>query len=114
MDVRSANITNVSFNQPAAGMQVVMDNPRLGRAVALSDLLRQTFIVTRDHDPKNIRSRELSMIHVSKAMALHLLLGNLANNGVCVDLTFRAEGLFANTLTYQGMACPLPPMHFEY
>jgi hypothetical protein len=54
----------------------------LGKAVALSDLLRQTFIVTRDLDTNDIRSRELSMIHVSKAMALHLLLGNLATNGV--------------------------------
>jgi len=63
-------------------MQVVMDNPRSGRAVALSDLLRQTFILTRDHNPNDIRSRELSMIHVSKAMALHLLLENLATNGV--------------------------------
>ena len=82
MDVRSANITNVTFSQPAAGMQVVMDSPCSGRAVALSDLLRQTFIVTRDHDPNGIKSRELSMIHVSKAMALHLLLGNIATNGV--------------------------------
>ena len=82
VDVRSANITNVTFSQPAAGMQVVMDNPRLGQAVALSGLLRQRFIVTRDHDPNDIRSRELCIIHVSKAMVLHLLLGNLATNGV--------------------------------
>ena len=82
MDVRTANITNITFALPAAGMQVVMENPRLGRAVALSDLLKQTFIVTRDLDPNDIRSRELSMTHVSKAMALHLLLGNLATNGV--------------------------------
>ena len=81
MNVRSATISTVTFTQPAAGMQVVMDNPRLGQAVALSDLLRQTFIVTRDHDPNSIRSRELSMVHVSKVMVLHLLLGNLATNG---------------------------------
>ena len=65
VDVSSANITNVTLVQPAAGMQVVMDNPRSGRAVALSDLLRQTFIVTSNHNPNNIRSRELSMVHVS-------------------------------------------------
>ena len=28
VDVRSANITNVTFSQPAAWMQVVMDNPQ--------------------------------------------------------------------------------------
>ena len=82
MDVRLANIANVTFAQPAAGMQVVMDNSCLGQAVALSDLLRQKFMVIRDLNPNDIRSRELTMIHVSKAMALHLLLGNLATNGV--------------------------------
>ena len=82
MDVRLATITYLSFTQPAAGMQVVMDNPRLGRAAALSDQLRQTFIVTRDHNLNDIRSRELSMVHVSKVTASHLLLGNLATNGV--------------------------------
>jgi hypothetical protein len=59
-----------------------MDSPRLGQAVTLSDLLRQTFIVIRDLDSNDIRSRELSMTHVSKAMELHLLLGNLATSGV--------------------------------
>jgi len=59
-----------------------MDGPRSGRAVALSKLLRQTFTVVRDLDSHDIRSREMSMTHVSKAMASHLLLGNLATNGV--------------------------------
>ena len=75
-------ISNVTFTQPEAGMQVVMDNPRLGQAVALSNLLRQTFIITKDHNPNNVRSREISMIHVLKLMTSHLLLGNLATNGV--------------------------------
>ena len=75
VDMRLATVNNVTFAQPTAGMQVVMDNPCSGRAVVLSDLLRQTFIVTRDIDPNNIRSQELSMTHVSKAMASHLLLG---------------------------------------
>ena len=82
VDVRLATINNVTFSQPAQGMQVVMENPCSGRAVELSGLLRQTFTATRDLDPNDIRSRELSMIHVSTAMALNLLLGNLATNGV--------------------------------
>ena len=80
--MKQEKISNVLFSQPAMGIQVVMDNPCLGRAVALSDLLRQTFIVTRYHNPSNIRSRELSMVHISKAMASHLLLGNYSTNGV--------------------------------
>ena len=38
--------------------------------------------MVRDHNSNNIRSREMSMTHVSKALASHLLLGNLATNGV--------------------------------
>jgi hypothetical protein len=30
VDVKPALISNVTFTQPEAGMQVVMDNPRLG------------------------------------------------------------------------------------
>ena len=81
MDVKSASFSNISISQPAMGMQVVMANPLLRRAVALSELLRQTFIVTRDHNPNKVRSREFSMVHVSKTMASNLLLGNFATNG---------------------------------
>ena len=38
--------------------------------------------MTQDIDSNVIWSRELSMTHVSKVMALHLLLGNLATSGV--------------------------------
>ena len=82
VDVPSATITTVTFATPAPGMQSVMDGPRSGEAVALSDLLRMTYTVVCDQDLHNIRSREISMTHVSKAMASHLLLGNLATNGV--------------------------------
>ena len=82
VDVSSASASNITFALPAPGMTIVMESPRSGRAVALSDLLRQMFIVTRDLDPNDIRSRELSITHVSKAMASHLLLGNLATSGV--------------------------------
>ena len=77
-----AGVSNIAFALPATGMQVVMDGPRLGRAVVLSDLLRQTFTVVHDHNLNNIRSREMVMTHVSKALASHLLLKNLATNGV--------------------------------
>ena len=80
--MKTVSVHNITFALPAAGMEIVMDNPRSGRAVALSNLLRQTFIVILDLDLNDIRSRELSMTHVSKAMASHLLLGNLATSGV--------------------------------
>jgi len=77
-----AGVSNIAFALPATGMQIVIEGPRPGRAVALSDLLRQTFTVVRDHDSNNIQSREILIIHVSKALASHLLLENLATNGV--------------------------------
>jgi hypothetical protein len=70
VDITSASITNVAFAAPAPGMKSVMDGPRAGRAVALSDLLRQTFTVVRNHDSHDIRSQEMSMTHISKAMLL--------------------------------------------
>ncbi len=76
----SAGVSNIAFALPATGMQFVMDSPRSGRAVALSDLLRQTFTVVCNHDSNDIRSREMSMTHVSKALASHLLLGNFETN----------------------------------
>jgi hypothetical protein len=82
VDIESASVTDVAFAAPAPGMQSVLDSPRSGRAVALSDLFRMTFILVRDHDAHDIRSREMSMTHVSKAMASHLLLGNLTTNGI--------------------------------
>ena len=77
-----ATVSNIAFPLPPQGMQVVMDSPRLGQAVALSDLLRQTFIVVQDLNLHDIWSRETLMTLVSKAMALHLLLGNLPTNRV--------------------------------
>ena len=59
-----------------------MDCPRSGCPVAFSNLLRQTFAVTRDLDSNNIPLRELSMVHALKSLALHMLLGNLASRGI--------------------------------
>ena len=77
-----AGVSSIAFALPATGMQIVMDGPRSGRAVALSDLLSQKFTVVCDHNSNDIWSREMSMTHVSKALASHLLLGNLATNRV--------------------------------
>jgi hypothetical protein len=82
VDIDSSTVTNVAFAAPAPGMQLVLDSPRSGRAVALSDLFRMTFSLIRDHDGHDVRCREMSLTHISKAMASHLLLGNLTTNGI--------------------------------
>jgi hypothetical protein len=58
VDMTSATVSNIAFALPAQGMNIVMDGPCSDRAVALSDLLRQTFTVVRDHDLHDIRSRK--------------------------------------------------------
>ena len=59
-----ATVSNITLALPAPGMQAVMDGPRSGKAVALSNLLRMTFTVVRDLDLHDIRSREMTMTHV--------------------------------------------------
>jgi hypothetical protein len=77
----SWSVDDISQAMPSAGMQVVMTNPRAARAQAFSDLLRQTINVTKNHDTLNIRSRFISISHVSKALAGHMLQGNFALEG---------------------------------
>jgi len=78
---QSWSVDDISQAMPSTGMQVVMTNPRAARAQALSDLLRQTIHVTKNHDTLNIRSRLISISHVSKALAGHMLQGNFALEG---------------------------------
>ena len=54
ISIHSGTLMNIAFTAPAPAMQIVVDNPRSGRPVAFSDLLRQTFAVTRDLDPNDI------------------------------------------------------------
>jgi hypothetical protein len=58
------------------GMDLVVSQPRAGRAGALSNLLRQTLDTTRDKDTFNIRSSAVTLKHISKATTAHMLSGN--------------------------------------
>ena len=53
-DIYFARLINITLTTPAPGMQIVMDCPHSGCPVAFSNLLHQTFAVTRDMDPNDI------------------------------------------------------------
>ncbi len=50
--------------------------------MALCDLLKQTFTIARNLDPDNIGLRKMTMVHASKSLASHMLLGVFATSGV--------------------------------
>jgi hypothetical protein len=62
-DFDTGVVTNAAFAQPAAaaGMQLILNCPRVVRALVLSDLMHQNFMLAKDHDPTHIMSWELPM-----------------------------------------------------
>jgi len=64
----------------SSGMESVLGQPRASRAGALSDLIRDGLKKARDADLFSIRSRAVSLKHISNAMTTHILTGNFATN----------------------------------
>jgi hypothetical protein len=73
----STSFDTLSLATFSKGMDLVVSQPCVGRAGALSDLLRQTLAITRDEDTFNIRSSAVTLKHISKATTAHMLSGNL-------------------------------------
>ena len=48
VDFDTGAVPNVALAQPAAGMQLILNNPRVGQASALADLMRQNFMLAKD------------------------------------------------------------------
>ena len=61
-------------------MEIVLGQPRASRAGALSDLTRDGLKKAMDADIYSIRSRSVSLKHISKAMTTHILTGNFATD----------------------------------
>jgi hypothetical protein len=56
----------------SSGMEIVIGQPRASRAGALSDLTRDGLKQAMDADIYSIRSRSVSLKHISKAMMTHI------------------------------------------
>jgi len=79
-DLNSESTSFGTLNLPSysKGMDIVVNQPRAARAGSLSELLRQTLVTARDEDPMNLRSNQVSIKHISKAVTGHILAGNFA------------------------------------
>jgi hypothetical protein len=78
INTESTLFDTLSLATFSKGMDLVVSQPRAGRASALSDLLRQTLATTRDKNTFNIRSSAVPLKHISKATTAHILSGNFA------------------------------------
>ena len=70
VNLNDGTIGNVTYATPSQGMAIVMANPRSARAQHFTDLLRSSLAIAKRTNPNDIRSRELSMTHTSKSMAV--------------------------------------------
>ena len=82
VDFGKTTITNVALAKPSTSMSVVMAANRTARPQALADLLRSFYETARKTNNNDIRSKEISMINVTKALSTHLMAGNFATERV--------------------------------
>jgi hypothetical protein len=59
-------------------MDLIVSQPWVGQAGALSNLLRQTLATAKEEDTFNIRPIAVSLKHISKSTTAHMLSGNYA------------------------------------
>jgi len=72
----STTFGTIAYSTFSQGMEIVIRQPRASRAGALSDLYRQALKDARDSDIFSIRSKAMTLKHISKSMTTHILTGN--------------------------------------
>jgi len=80
IDPDSTTFDVIAYPTFSPGMEIVLGQPRASRAGALSDLTRDGLKKAMDADIYSIRSRSVSLKHISKAMMTHILTGNFATD----------------------------------
>ena len=80
IDPDSTTFGVIAYPTFSPGMEIVLGQPRASRAGALSDLTRDGLKKAMDADIYSIRSRSVSLKHISKAMTTHILTGNFATD----------------------------------
>jgi len=74
----STTFGTIAYSTFSPGMDIVLGQPRASRAGALSDLYSQALKDARDSDIFSIRSKAVTLKHISKSMMTHILTGNFA------------------------------------
>jgi hypothetical protein len=82
IDPDSTTFGTLVYPTFSPGMEIVLCQPRANRPGDLSDLSCQALKNARDSDIFSIRSRAVTLKHISKAMTTHILTGNYATNEV--------------------------------
>jgi len=72
----STTFGTIAYSTFSQGMKIVISQPHASRAGALSDLYRQALKDARDSDIFSIRSKAVTLKHISKSMTTHILTGN--------------------------------------
>jgi hypothetical protein len=80
IDPDSTSFGTLVYPTFSPGMKIVTSQPRASRAGALSDLSRQALHSARESDIFSIRSKAVSLKHISKTMTTHMLTGNYATD----------------------------------
>jgi hypothetical protein len=75
---KSTTLGALTYPTFSSGMEIVTTQPRASRAGAHSDLYPQALKDARDSDIFSIRSKAVTLKHISKSMTTHILTGNFA------------------------------------
>jgi len=78
---QSTTLNNIELAKLSKGMEIMLSTASAARPMAFSNLVRETCTTTREHDCFNLRSRLVSIAHVSKFCSVHLLTDNLSFEG---------------------------------
>ncbi len=76
----STTFGTLAYSLFTSGMEIVIGQPCASRSGALSDLYRQALKDARESDYFSIRSNAVSLKHILKTMATHILAGNFATD----------------------------------
>jgi hypothetical protein len=82
IDIDAITVSNVSAAVPSKGMQIIMNQNRASRASSFADLMRMTINEAKAQDWTSIRSSQITIKLLSKALASHMLQGNFATEKV--------------------------------
>ncbi len=82
VDIDAITVSNISAAVPSKGMQIIMNQNWASRASSFADLMQMTINEAKAQDWTSIRSSQISINLISKALASHMLQGNFATEKV--------------------------------
>ena len=82
INIDAITVSSISVAVPSKGMQIIMNQNRASRASSFADLMRMTINEAKAQDWTSIRSSQILIKLLSKALASHMLQGNFATEKV--------------------------------